>query len=122
MTKITQNFNSAPISAEVVHSSEATIALVTMEVDGVSYTWTGTAKKDPTDKFDPEVGTKLALARAFTSAASQMNRQAQGKVKCIDDNARASAEAAARRSQEAARVRPRRPSRPTTASRGRSRS
>lgn len=76
-------------SVSVVSSSEATIATVTItDNDGITHTWTGTAKRDPEDKFNAEVGTKLALSRAFRSAASQLGRQADGLVKNIEDNLR----------------------------------
>jgi hypothetical protein len=76
-------------SVSVVSSSEATIAMIAITYpDGVTHTWTGTAKRDPEDKFNAEVGTKLALSRAFRSAASQLDRQANGLVKNIEDNLR----------------------------------
>lgn len=74
----------------VVSTSEATIATVSANIDGVNYTWQGTAKKVSSDRYNAVIGTKLALGRAMAKAANQMIRQANGLVKSIDDNARQS--------------------------------
>lgn len=86
-------------STEVIATGEATIAIVTLGIEGVNYQWTGTAKRfagqagEKADAFDAEIGTKLALSRAFAAASKQLERQAVGKVKCADDNRKASAAA-----------------------------
>jgi hypothetical protein len=85
---------------EVISTGEATIAILTVTFDdGVTRHWTGTAKRfsgqagEKADAFDPEIGSKLALSRAFAAASKQLERQAVGKVKCADDNRKASAAA-----------------------------
>lgn len=72
--------------ASVVSSSEATIAVVSILIDGVTHNWTGTAKRTPGDKFSSEIGRKLALSRALSKAARQLERQANGLVKSAEDN------------------------------------
>ena len=86
-----------PVATEVVSSREATIATVSFEVDGQQFLFTGTAKVDPSDRFDPAVGVELALARAFESASKRLNRRANGLVKCAEDNRLASIKARRRR-------------------------
>lgn len=72
--------------AQVVSSNEATIAAVSILIDGVTHTWEGTAKRSTGDKFNPEIGRKLALARALSKAGRQLERQANGLVKSAEDN------------------------------------
>lgn len=71
----------------VVSTTEATIATVSLNIDGVNHSWQGTAKKVSSDKYNAMIGTKLALGRALIKAGSQLVRQANGLVKSIDDNA-----------------------------------
>lgn len=78
------------LHVDVQHSSEASVALLTGEFDGEDYTWTGAAKVTPGDKWDKEVGEKLAISRALMKAAVQLNRQANGRMKCLEDNAQQS--------------------------------
>lgn len=72
--------------ASVVSSGEATIAVVSIDIDGILHSWEGTAKRDNGDKFNIEIGRKLALSRALDKAARQLERQANGLVKCTEDN------------------------------------
>lgn len=81
------------INVSIFSSSEATIAVLHVTINNNEYIWTGTAKKTPSDRFNAEVGLKLALGRALMSGAKQMLRQGNGLVKSIDDNAKASEEA-----------------------------
>lgn len=67
-------------------SSEATIATLTGNIDGEIFTWTGTAKRFPGDKFIPDIGRKLAIGRAFASAGRQFLKQGNGLVKSSDHN------------------------------------
>lgn len=72
--------------ASVVSTGEATIAVVSIEIDGITHSWEGTAKRDTSDKFNLEIGRKLAMSRALDKAARQLERQANGMVKCTEDN------------------------------------
>lgn len=75
------------LTAEVVVSSEATIAVVTGTIEGETYTWEGTAKRFPGDKWVRKIGIQLAMSRALQRAAKQLAKQGNGAVKNIDDNA-----------------------------------
>ena len=82
------------LTVEIITSVDATIAIVSgFNPDGTWVEWSGVAKRDPVDKYDLEVGTKLALSRALGAASRQIGRQAAGRVKSIDDN-RAQSQAA----------------------------
>lgn len=80
------------MDAELFSSKDATIAVVTLELNGEHMEWTGTAKRFPGqhgvkgDQYDIEIGAKLALSRALEAAARQLGRQAEGMVKSAADN------------------------------------
>lgn len=78
-------------------TSEATIAELSVEIDGVTHSWAGTAKRDPLDEYNEQIGERLAVGRAFEKAARQLLRQGNGFVKSADDN---------RQQSEAAKLRP----------------
>jgi hypothetical protein len=110
------NDNSRPLlslGAEMVSTNDATIAVVKAFVAGEHFEWTGTSKRFPGDKGakadrnNPAVGQKLALARALRAAAAQLERQANGLTKNIDDNRRQSEAARKRQVPKAFRVRAR---------------
>jgi len=46
--------------------------------------YVGTARRDPRDKNNPDIGQGLALARALEKAARSISRFANGKVKQAD--------------------------------------
>lgn len=50
------------------------------------YEFVGEARCHPDDKFDPEVGTRLALGRALESAGKRFQRQADGLVRMHEHN------------------------------------
>lgn len=74
------------VTAEVVSTNDATIAVVSLVLDGVPFIWTGTAKREPGDRFSKEIGERLALSRAFDKAHKQMLRGANGLIKSAEDN------------------------------------
>jgi hypothetical protein len=97
------------VAVEVVSSKDAAIADIRLDLynkeEGtfLEYNWNGTSKRFKgeqeveADNPDHEVGVKLALARAFTAAAKQLERQAMGQLKCNEDNRKASAQSRAAR-------------------------
>lgn len=100
-TRISQsNRVSGFLAVEIQSSSQATVASLSGEIDGVRVTWTGTAKVMPGDKFDREAGEKLALSRALLAAGAQLHRQAQGRMKCLEDNAEHSRQSRAEKEKE----------------------
>ena len=84
MSKIRDKFT--PIEAETISTGDASIAVVTTSIGDQYYEETGTAKRDPSDKPNPEAGSKLALARALRNLANTLERQAEGQIKCSYDN------------------------------------
>jgi len=48
----------------------------------------GEAIRHPDDKHDDTLATTLATARALKSLANKLERRANGRIKCNDDNAR----------------------------------
>lgn len=44
----------------------------------------GESRRDPEDKFNPEIGEKLATARALESAARRLRKEADGAVRNAD--------------------------------------
>ena len=48
----------------------------------------GVARLNPEDKFDPEIGQELAIARAFESVARRQMRRVNGAIKHAEDMAR----------------------------------
>ena len=95
------------LEVDVITTADASIAVVQAEIHNETYEWSGTARRfhgdenEDGDRHDPEVGAKLALSRAFRSAASQLERQAMGKLRSNDHNRLASREAKAiRRANE----------------------
>lgn len=84
------------LETRVVSSTDATIVIVSGVIDDERFEWEGTAKRDPGDRYNSEVGNKLALSRALSAAASQLARQANGLTKNIEDN-RIQSEAAKKR-------------------------
>jgi hypothetical protein len=99
------------IESEIIATADATIAVMFAVIDGKEYRWTGTAKRVPEDKFVPEIGAKLALGRALEKAGRQLQRQANGFVKSMDDNAVHSAQAREARKKESRKAVPVRTSR-----------
>lgn len=88
----------ADFEITVVFSSDATTGIGFATIDGESYTWSASAKVDPLDDFDREVAIKLTVGRVLEKASKQLLRQAEGRVKNIDDNRKQSA------AQKAARL------------------
>lgn len=86
MSKSIYEITEYDVSVETVTSSEATIASISTVIDGEIRTWTGTAKREPHDRFDPEIGKNLALSRAFAKASRKLEKAANGMVKSADDN------------------------------------
>lgn len=74
------------IEADAISTGDASIAVVTATLGTQHYEETGTAKRDPSDKPNPEAGSKLALARALRNLANTLERQAEGEIKCAYDN------------------------------------
>lgn len=64
--------------------------------ENASRTFVGTARRfggdkdTPADKADPQIGYTLALSRALKAAGARLERQANGLVKCAEDNRQAS--------------------------------
>lgn len=87
MSDETSTFSRLPVELEVVTTREATIAVLTATVDGEEMSWTGTAKRFPGDKWVPGIGLRLAVGRAFAKGGSRLQRQGNGFVKNLDDNA-----------------------------------
>lgn len=44
----------------------------------------GSAGREPGDKNNPEIGEKLALARALESAAAHLRKQANGRIRHVE--------------------------------------
>ncbi len=84
MAKSIFDITAFDIAVETVTSSEATIASISMIIDGEAHTWTGTAKREPDDDFDLEIGQTLALSRAFAKATKKLTKRANGMVKAAD--------------------------------------
>lgn len=85
------------ITIDLAVSRDATVVratgLIETDGDGVElYEWTAASKLDPADKFDYEIAVKLATGRALEKAGRQLIRQANGRVKNIDDNRKQSTE------------------------------
>lgn len=87
MSDSTRTFFKAPVDLEIVTTREATIAVLTATIDGQELSWTGTAKRFPGDKWVPGIGVRLAVGRAFAKAGNRLQRQGNGFVKNLDDNA-----------------------------------
>lgn len=100
--KAREEYLNLPVDIQITR--EATIATVLFSdpVSGLTMRTTGVAKKHTDDKFDAEIGADLALSRAFESLAHKLNRRANGRVKCAEDNRIASEEAAKKKAEKAA--------------------
>lgn len=90
-------FGESRIQTEIISSPTATIAIVQCWLGNDFIEVTGTAKRDNEDSYDREIGEKLALGRALESLSKKLLRQANGKVKCAEDNRLAALEAAPKR-------------------------
>ena len=55
--------------------------------DGGTVLGHGVARLNPQDKFDPEIGQELAIARAFESVARRKMRRVNGAIKHAEDMA-----------------------------------
>ena len=81
------------MTVDITSTSEATIvtlrAFVPVGDRDQVFEAHGTSKRDPHDKHNPEVATKLAYGRALESLGRKLQKQGNGLVKCIDDNNRA---------------------------------
>lgn len=95
-------FRELVASVSVTSSSDASIAEVSLRVyPNENLNWTGTSKRFSgdkergitADKPNRAIGERLAIARAFRNAAAQLERQAIGFTKSIDDNRKHSQEA-----------------------------
>lgn len=60
----------------------ATVAVIKAEIsDGKFVTVTASAKREPGDEFDPQVGSDLATARALRKIADKIERQHRNVLK-----------------------------------------
>jgi len=64
-------------------------------IQGIPYTSTGVAKREPGDVFDPRVGGTLATARALRLLSRQMESQAMRLVREAEEDKRVRENAAA---------------------------
>jgi hypothetical protein len=62
---------------------EGNLTMATVTMNGKEYR--GVARRNPADKFNEEVGTAVALSRAFAAAAKAQGRLGSGLVKHYDD-------------------------------------
>ncbi len=64
---------------------DVTVAATEIEVDGAIFTGVGQAKRESGDKFNREIGVKLAHARSLEALAKQLKKQAEGLVTNSDN-------------------------------------
>lgn len=69
----------------VYGTRDATIAGISVVVEGVTYTADGTAKREPHDNDDPEIASLLAIGRALDNLSNKLLKKANGLVKHNDD-------------------------------------
>lgn len=70
-------------------AQDSNVTTVTMTVWDISsehhaLKFVGSARRDPRDKFNSDIGYDLAMARALERAAKHFSRQAEGAVKQAD--------------------------------------
>lgn len=75
--------NISTIVAET--DGDVAIVVLSIEINGKKSTVTGSARRDPVDKPDPQLGLKLAYQRALEKLTSKIARQTLGKIKHNDD-------------------------------------
>lgn len=79
---------------EVIRGHRATLCYV-QSYDPIareSVLASGEAIRHPDDKHDDDLATALAMGRALSSLGRKLERRANGRIKCNDDNARKSGE------------------------------
>jgi hypothetical protein len=75
------------VSLDTVKGHRATIVRAGVVLaGGTLIEATGEAVRDPADRHDDEVAIKLAAGRALETLARRVLKQANGKVKSLDDN------------------------------------
>jgi hypothetical protein len=75
-----------PVETQIeFHGNHTTVAYVILTLPDGQRLFTGVAKRNPVDKYDPEVGGALAIGRAFDAAARFLNKRGGGLVKHHDD-------------------------------------
>jgi len=78
------------IAKDVINGHRATLAHIWMH-DSLTDDYVlakGEAIRHPEDKHDEDLANTLATARALKSLANKLERRANGRIKCNDDNAR----------------------------------
>lgn len=63
--------------------SNRDVAIVVLEMEGLQVS--GTAKRDPRDEPNEDIGQRLAMARAFQALGYRLERQARGLIKHADE-------------------------------------
>ena len=82
------------IAKDVINGHRATLAHIWM-YDSLTDDYVlakGEAIRHPEDKHDEDLANTLATARALKSLGNKLERRANGRIKCNDDNARKSGE------------------------------
>jgi len=77
------------IAKDVISGHRATLAHIWM-YDSLTDDYIlakGEAIRHPEDKHDEDLANTLATARALKSLANKLERRANGRIKCNDDNA-----------------------------------
>lgn len=69
----------------IVHSRDASIVQVVVEIAGNKETITGTSRRAPADKPDLDVATLLAYGRAYQQLGRKLLRRAEGMVDHADN-------------------------------------
>lgn len=80
---------SVSIRGDIFYDHQATVVEIDWFyndiVDGGIETVTASAKKDPHDKFDPEIARDLALGRALQKLGRRLEKRANGRIKHNDE-------------------------------------
>lgn len=69
-------------AAIVTVATDGTVTLATVSMGGFSVA--ASARRDPGDKNNPDIGADLAVARAFHAMARKFERQGNGAVRNAD--------------------------------------
>lgn len=76
------------IGTALVTSNVLAVELTVDTADGAALVTVATARRDPNDAFDAEIGADLCLARALQALGRKLERRVSGRIKSVDDNAR----------------------------------
>jgi len=73
------------VSITVMEDSNVVVAVADYVSESFPHSATGSSKRDPSDKYDREVGVNLAIGRALENLSKRLIRKAEGITKHHDD-------------------------------------